>query len=373
MVIILEQIIQLKNQGLTWRQIGDKLGIERECARSIYRRSNKTKTSSCSSGPEVDTIGYEKQMFFEKVQKQEVAKLKRELQKVWRKEYLLEQADELVNENMRRFSKEYTGPMVPLVKPTETGKMLEISIVDLHLGKLSWEPETTENYDHKIAERRFMKVIYDITERTKHIKFEKIIFPIGNDFFNFDLPDGTTTGGTLQNNDLRYQKMYDKGIELLVKAIDILAVYAPVEVILVPGNHDMAMSYYCAKTIQAWFRNNENITVNAGPTTRKYVEFGKCLIGFTHGDKERKRLFGNMQVEAAEAWGRTTYREWHVGHLHSEQTKEENGVIVRNLSSVTSTDSWHYQQGYRGAICKSQSFVWDRENGLTDILMTNIL
>jgi len=38
------------------------------------------------------------------------------------------------------------------------------------------------------------------------------------------------------------------------------------------------------------------------------VEFGKCLIGFTHGDKEKKRIFGNMQVEVPEAWGRTLYR-----------------------------------------------------------------
>ena len=53
-----------------------------------------------------------------------------------------------------------------------------------------------------------------------------------------------------------------------------------------------------------------------------------------------------------------------MGHLHSEQVKEEHGVKVRNLSSVTATDSWHYTSGYVGAIATSQSFVWDKERGL---------
>ena len=74
-----------------------------------------------------------------------------------------------------------------------------------------------------------------------------------------------------------------------------------------------------------------------------------------------------MQMKLLEAWGRTLFREWHLGHLHSEQVKEEHGVKVRNLSSVTATDSWHYTSGYVGAIATSQSFVWDKERGLREI------
>ena len=80
-----------------------------------------------------------------------------------------------------------------------------------------------------------------------------------------------------------------------------------------------------------------------------------------------------MQVEAAPAWGRTLYREWHTGHLHSEQVKEEYGVIVRALSSVTGPDSWHFAHGYIGAVPKQQTFLWHKQKGLTEIWHTPII
>ena len=66
-----------------------------------------------------------------------------------------------------------------------------------------------------------MEVIYDVVERAKGIEFEQIVFPIGNDFFKYDTINGETTRGTAQSNDSRWQKMYLKGNELLIKAIDI--------------------------------------------------------------------------------------------------------------------------------------------------------
>src|SRR3990172_4990556 len=58
---------------------------------------------------------------------------------------------------------------------------LEISITDLHMGKLAWGKEAGEDYDTKIAKKRFLFAINDILSRTNDSKFEKIIFPVGND------------------------------------------------------------------------------------------------------------------------------------------------------------------------------------------------
>jgi len=184
--------------------------------------------------------------------------------------------------------------------------------------------------------------------------------------------DGATTKGTPQDNDSRWAKMFLKGRELLITAVDLLSQIAPVKVFQIPGNHDYVTSWYAVVCLHDWFRNDENVTVDISPQSRKYVEFGKCLIGFTHGDKEKKRIFGNMQVEVPEAWGRTLYREWHTGHLHHEVVKEEHGVKVRSLSSVTATDAWHYVSGYVGALAVSQSFVWDKEKGLREIWYSTV-
>jgi hypothetical protein len=124
--------------------------------------------------------------------------------------------------------------------------------------------------------------------------------------------------------------------------------------------------------LSAWYKDNDRVTVSTDPSVRKYFEYGNNLIGYTHGDKERGRIFGNMQVEAPKAWGRTLYREFHTGHLHSEQVKEANGVIVRSLSSITGRDSWHFESGYTGAIRKQQSFLWHKEDGLCEVWHTPI-
>lgn len=308
-----------------------------------------------------ESLERKKHQYFVKLQQKEVEHALKELEQYRKQDYQLQKIHELVSNH------EWNIPRVSPIKRVRSGLMLEVPIVDLHLSKLAWEPETGENYDSKIAERRFMDVISDIVDRAQNYAFEQIVFPVGNDFFNFNDIYGNTTQGTQQDHDSRWQKMYMKGNELLIAAIDTLSQIAPVQVFQIPGNHDTQVSWYAVFNLASWYRHNENVRVDTRPNARKYVEFGKCLIGFTHGDKERKRIFGNMQIEAPEAWGRTLFREWHLGHLHSEQVKEEHGVKVRNLSSVTATDSWHYTSGYVGAIATSQSFVWDKERGLREI------
>ncbi len=315
-----------------------------------------------------ESIQRKKQQYFIKLQQREIDLALKELAQYRRQDYFLEKIHRLVTEH----EWDYERPKVPRRPTAKSGLMLEVPIVDLHLAKLAWAPETGENYDIKIAEKRFMDVICDIVERAQHYEFEQVVFPIGNDFFNYDSVDGATTKGTPQDNDSRWAKMFLKGRELLITAVDLLSQIAPVKVFQIPGNHDYQASWYAIVCLHDWFRNDENVTVDISPKSRKYVEFGKCLIGFTHGDKEKKRIFGNMQVEVPEVWGRTLYREWHTGHLHSERVKEEHGVKVRSLSSVTATDAWHYVSGYVGAIAVSQSFVWDKDKGLREIWYSTV-
>ena len=75
-----------------------------------------------------------------------------------------------------------------------------------------------------------------------------------------------------------------------------------------------------------------------------------------------------MQIEAAKQWGETLYREWHIGHRHMEAVKEENGLLIRTISTITATDSWHSRLGFVGATRKAQAFVWDKDNGLEVVI-----
>jgi len=248
----------------------------------------------------------------------------------------------------------------------KSGLLFELPIMDLHLGKFSSSDIVADEYNTQIARDCFNKVIDTCICRLKDTDIEKIVFPIGQDFFHYDTVGTTTTGGTPQDSDVKHQTLFKDGVTLLIDGISKLTkeLNAPIEIFCIPGNHDFMSSYHAVMAIWCYFHNNENINVDLSTSPRKYVEFGKCLVGYAHGDKEKKRIEKLMQVEAPESWGRTKFREFHLGHLHSEQVSEDGGIIVRNLSSVTGTDAWHHNSGYVGAVRKCTCFLWDKECGL---------
>ena len=288
-------------------------------------------------------------------------------------------------EIFKQMIENYEPPVIPVSAiPTKNSvdedenNLLEISLFDLHIGKLGWAGEVGENFDVKIAKARFLDAIVGLLKRAKGFNYSKILFPIGNDFFNSDNQWNTTTAGTPQDEDLRWQKTWNMGTQLIVDAIMLLkATGVPVEVPIIPGNHDQERSFYLGSFIDAWFRNDPQVTVNNSAKTRKYVEWGEVMLGFTHGKDEKENALPMvMAAEEKEMWGRTTFHEWHLGHFHKKRNvkftimdkaqvlNEELGVTVRYLSSLTGTEEWHYKKAYIGAHKAGEAFIWNDKCGM---------
>ena len=281
-----------------------------------------------------------------------------------------EQIDAFFNDMMQR----YERPARLAPRHTGGGCMAEVNIADLHFGKLCWHGDTGNNFDYKIAREMFLQIVSDICGELQNKPLDFIRFVWANDFFNSDTTSKTTTAGTPQDTDIRWQKLFSVGCEMLIAAVDMLAQVAPVETFYTPSNHDEMTGYYAIKMLEAWFRNDERVRVDTDARTRKYYLYGNVLIGYTHGDKEKPR---NLQMvmpnEAREMWGKAKYCEMHAAHLHSEHAiNEANGVIVRRIASPTATDTWHYESGYVGAVRKAQTFIYDKERGLLQTINTPI-
>jgi len=254
-------------------------------------------------------------------------------------------------------------------KPAITGQyLLELPIVDVHLNKLCWDKETGNNYDADIAVMQYKYVISEIVKYAKIYHIERIVFPIGQDFFNSDNDKGSTNKGTMQCMETRWQKMYQMGCGLIIDTITTLKQIAPVDVMYVPGNHDFTMSYFLLLNTAAWFKNDPQVMIDISPTYRKYYQYGKCMIGYSHGEEPKKNLQLIMQAESPVMWGETQYRELHLGHLHSEQVEEPSGFKIRRISTFTGTDDWHTSMGFIGTIKQAQAFVWCKDHGLKAIL-----
>jgi hypothetical protein len=247
-----------------------------------------------------------------------------------------------------------------------SGNMLEIGIPDLHVGKYAWAQETGhQDYDLRLSEEVFHKALEALVERTSGYNFDLINFVVGNDFFNYDNHAQTTTKGTPQSSDTRYPKMFRTGRRMIVDATDRLLQVAPVRLVVVPGNHDELSSFHLGENLSIWYHKHPQVEVDNTPTLRKYHEFGKVMLMWTHGDKEKKDdLGGIMASEQPQMWGRTAFREAHLGHLHKTRVEEKHGMRWRILSALCPADKWHADSGYVSNLRGAEGFIWNAEHGL---------
>lgn len=263
----------------------------------------------------------------------------------------------------------------------DTGYMLELSIPDLHVGKLSWAPETGESYDSKIAADLFHSAVDDIISRSIGYQFDEIALIVGNDFLNADNSANTTTAGTPQSSDSRHAKMFETAIALIQETVEQkLRNLAPkIKIIIVPGNHDEQSTYFLGKYMEAYFRTAVDVEIDNSPRFRKYHRFGEVLLGFTHGNNEKHvDLPLIMATECPDLWKESKFREWHVGHLHQRRStrvmdlSENRGVVVRILPSLCSADAWHSKHGYIGNIRSAEGYIWHKSKGLSATVSFNV-
>ena len=137
-------------------------------------------------------------------------------------------------DDFAQLDRKFTTPIRVKPRPrVKCHRMAEVNLADLHFGKLCWHGDTGNNFDYKIA----TQVFRDIIERIYHELpegLDYITFVWANDFFNSDTIEQTTTAGTRQDVDVRWQKMFNKGVELLVEAITLFSELAPVKTFYTP-------------------------------------------------------------------------------------------------------------------------------------------
>ena len=288
----------------------------------------------------------------------------------------LKEIKEEVIKEMNQHSPKY--PTIKYMIPKE-GYLFEVFLPDIHLGRLNWGLETGEDSDIKITKKDVISTITELISYAKNYPIKRILFPVGNDFFNVDNKNNTTTKGTPQQEDTRWRKTFKFGLELLVECIDMLQVIAPVDVLVIPGNHDYERSYYLGISLESWYRLCKNVTIDNGPKTRKYYMFGKNLIGFTHGSSEKlSDLPLIMASEASEMWANSKYRAWHAADKHhvkqftTKDIEDIKGVTVRIAKSLASPDSWSYESGFVNSVRGGEAYIWDSLKGNIVILSSNL-
>lgn len=260
----------------------------------------------------------------------------------------------------------HVAPVRHYRRHSDSPYMLELSIPDLHFGKLGWSAETGyANYDTKIAQRIFQEAVFHLVERTSSYAFREIVFVVGNDLLNADNKANTTTRGTPQDTDSRFQKTFGYVRRMMTDTIVQLSHLAPVIVPVVPGNHDAQAAWHLGDSLECFFHNRADVTINNAPTMRKYRQHGRVMLMWTHGDKGKRADYPLlMATEQPEMFGATLFREAHTGHLHHERVNEFHGVKVRISPALCAADAWHSENHHVGAQRSAEAFIWHADEGL---------
>lgn len=301
--------------------------------------------------------------------------------KVWLKRRKSATAEKAFEAILDRASKTFSNAKTYRLSnsPKDADHMVEVSLVDQHFGMYAWKDETGNDYDLEIAAERYAAGIDDLLQKASGAKIEKVLLPLGNDFFHLNSPDNRTPAGHNQLDvDTRYQKVFEAGCEAVIQAVHRARAVAPVQVVWIPGNHDPQISYHLCRFVAAIFQADKCVTVDTSPKTRKYVRYGKTLLGLTHGDKENhQRLVSLMVTENPSTYGGVLTREWHLGHFHKQKetafvgADTQGDVIVRVLPSLSGTDAWHFAQGYVGTRKVAEAYLYHKQEGLVGKFWTS--
>jgi len=241
---------------------------------------------------------------------------------------------------------------------------LVLCLFDVHIGRESYKHYTDDITNLQTQQDEFVKAINTLTESLPYDKLEKIILPIGNDFFNIDTPQGTTTRGTPQDNTKDLHSMFYTGLNLLTEVSVYLSSLAPVELILIPGNHDTVTSSYLATALKMIFKDNLRVSVDDSPISRKYRQYGQTTIGFAHGELKMEKYAELLPYEAKEMFATSKWYEYLLGDKHHEKMiQKEDGVVVRHLGGMTKADVWTYTNGYTTSKRRAYGIVYHKEQG----------
>lgn len=251
----------------------------------------------------------------------------------------------------------------------DNGKMLLVGISDFHYGLLSTDHSTGNEYNMEIAEKLFYETISKIKQEVAGKSFQKVIFLAGNDMINFNSLQNATSNNTPQDTAGLWFDVVDKAIEILIRGInELLPLSTQFEVVYVPSNHDLETMYGVMRVLNAYYRNNPNVTIDYSPLPYKYHQFGKCLFGFGH-DLDKKKMLERFTTDAKDLWSSSEKMYWFLGHLHQAMQYEKTGYLeAYRLPTISGWSRWATNKGFSQTDRRSQCFIVDEKLGITNTI-----
>jgi len=255
------------------------------------------------------------------------------------------------------------APRVAAPRRADSDLMTLYPIADLHLGLMAWGRETGEDYDTATAAKRLREWVGRCVASSPN-SHTGVILSVG-DFYHADDQTNQTPASRHQLDvDTRHYKTLDAGIAALDACVMMaLDKHKKVIVRILAGNHDPHSSMALTFAMAERFRDNPRVEVVKEPSPFWSMEWGKCMLAATHGEKAKPdRIVHFMADEFAEVWGRTRHRFLFTAHFHSLKAQDIGGVQHEQLRAMTARDAYAYSSAY-SARAQLQAITYHKDDG----------
>ena len=269
----------------------------------------------------------------------------------WQKTSLEDQAyHEAMREAIEDITKIADGKAKPRKAPAiVNGDIMAVyPIGDAHIGLYSWAAEAGDDFNLDIAKDDLVGAMKRLVDSSPNAK-EALIVDVG-DFYHADNQSNETTHSKNKLDvDTRWAKVLQVGLLAFVELIYLaLEKHDTVKVINAIGNHNEHSAIYLSTFLAAWFRNEPRVKIDESPAMFRYHQFGKTLLGITHGHTAKAPDLGEiMAADCEDIWSETKYRHWLTGHIHHDSVKEFRTCKVESFRTLAAKDAWHSASGYR--------------------------
>ena len=186
-------------------------------------------------------------------------------------------------------------------------------------------------------------------------KAKEVCMTIGNDFFNTDTEQNTTTAGTEQHNDTRFQQMISSGVAAHIWAIERMKKNCDVlHLMFEPGNHDFLIDYMLYMQLYYRYKDDPKVKISCDVKDLRFANamvVGKNLIVACHGkgpdgkalsdkklaDLRHHDLFINQTRNARNIIVQA-------GHLHNSYDVIVDGVQILRNGSPCGDGAWDVRE-----------------------------
>lgn len=231
--------------------------------------------------------------------------------------------------------------------------MLELVLSDLHFGKESNDSNWLTSLE---------SACHSILTRARDYNIGAVNIVLLGDTFHSEGRRGTTTKGTPQDDSVDWRQTFTDAREFLAGlALHALEMTdAPVNIVVIAGNHDFERSYYLQDSLHAYFHNHPHVDVPLSSGIRSYLRWGSTTIGLSHGDAVKESDLPLVMMREA---GANANHQWHLGHYHTRGEKEVQGILIRYFGTPSDPGEWDLTKGFGGNRREIAGVIFDKEEG----------